>query len=252
MSVSDKILELRTHREAIREAINGKGVDLAEGSPMSDYAGAINEISGGGISLKDYTTLTPEMISGTIGGGMQRYIGTATHLVIDDNFPTVILDGLFRDNQTLKSLVILTNKITSMRNTFYGIGSQLESLIINTSNVTMIDSLFTRSKAPTLDLSSFDVSKAPNMAYMFYNCEATSLELSSFDTSNVTVMASMFGGSHATTLDLSSFDMSKVTNTNSMFKDALATTGYARTQADADKLNASSFKPTTLNFIVKP
>ena len=36
-----------------------------------------------------------------------------------------------------------------------------------------------------------------------------------------------------------------------MFDNSKATTGYARTQADADKFNASSGKPTNLNFIVK-
>ena len=30
------------------------------------------------------------------------------------------------------------------------------------------------------------------------------------------------------------------------------TTGYARTQSDANKLNSSSGKPSTLTFVVKP
>ena len=74
----------------------------------------------------NYTLLTPEMISGTLGDTSQRYIGTATHLIIDDSFPTNSLNSLFRDNQTLKSLVILTNKITDMTNIFNSIGSQFE------------------------------------------------------------------------------------------------------------------------------
>jgi len=36
-----------------------------------------------------------------------------------------------------------------------------------------------------------------------------------------------------------------------MFQDSQATTGYARTQTDADKFNNSSGKPSTLNFVVK-
>jgi hypothetical protein len=39
---------------------------------------------------------------------------------------------------------------------------------------------------------------------------------------------------------------------SSMFSGSSATTGYARTQADADKLNASSNKPAGLTFIVNP
>ena len=52
-------------------------------------------------------------------------------------------------------------------------------------------------------------------------------------------------------LDLSIFNMSNVTNTKAMFSHAKATTGYARTQADADKFNSSSNKPSTLTFKVK-
>jgi surface protein len=61
----------------------------------------------------------------------------------------------------------------------------------------------------------------------------------------------MFYNSRATTLDLSSFDTSSVTNMNSMFRDSRATTGYARTQADADRFNNSSNKPSALVFVVK-
>lgn len=173
-----------------------------------------------------YTILTPEMIAGTIGSNYQRYIGTATSLIIDDSFPTNNLTHLFRDNQTLKSLVILTDKFTNMNNTFRGIGNQLESLDINTSNVT-------------------------DMSWMFRDSQATTLDLSSFDTSSVTTMANMFSNSQASILDLSSFDTSNVTNVVRMFSGSQATTGYARTQADADRFNASSGKPSTLNFVVK-
>ena len=86
---------------------------------------------------------------------------------------------------------------------------------------------------------------------MFALSRVKTIDLSSFDTSNVTNMERMFYFSKATTLDLSSFDTSNVTNMEKMFYNSKATTGYARTQADADKFNASSGKPTNLNFIVK-
>lgn len=64
-------------------------------------------------------------------------------------------------------------------------------------------------------------------------------------------MEAMFSNSKATTLDLSSFDTSKVTNMKSMFSRAAATKGYARTQADVDRLNSSKGKPSTLNFTIR-
>ena len=147
----------------------------------------------------------------------------------------------------------------------------------DTSNVTDMDRMFSRSEVTTLDLSSFDTSKVTDMGYMFNGSEVTeikglekfntsnvtdmgymfarskvtTLDLSSFDTSKVTYMRGMFASSKVTSLDLSSFDTSNVTDINLMFWEAKATTGYARTQADADKFNASSNKPRALTFTVK-
>ena len=95
-------------------------------------------------------------------------------------------------------------------------------------------------------------SNVTNMRYMFFESSATTLDLSIFDTSNVTDMSNMFIYSSTTTLDLSGFDTSNVTDMSEMFYNSSATTGYARTQADADKFNASSQKPAGLNFVVKP
>ncbi|MDD6653008.1 MAG: BspA family leucine-rich repeat surface protein [Clostridium sp.] len=113
----------------------------------------------------------------------------------------------------------------------YGYGSyaaNLQNLQFNNSvstfNVTNMKNMFERSKATTLDLSSFDTSNVTNMDSMFRNSKVTSLDLSSFNTSNVTNMSWMFGGSQVTTLDLSSFDTSNVTNMSHMFSGSQATT----------------------------
>ncbi len=93
-----------------------------------------------------------------------------------------------------------------------------------------------------------------DMFMMFDSCYAlTSLDLGNFDTSNVTNMSCMFYYCYSlTSLDLSSFDTSNVTDMSYMFDSCYAlTTAYARTQGDADKLNASSGKPSNVNFIVK-
>ena len=87
---------------------------------------------------------------------------------------------------------------------------------------------------------------------MFESSSVTGIKgLENFNTSNVTNMGQMFSYSKATTLDLSSFDTSKVTDMSWMFYGSKATTGYARTQEDADRFNASSNKPSALTFVVK-
>ena len=71
----------------------------------------------------------------------------------------------------------------------------------------------------SLDVSSFDTSKATNMEAMFAGMPSlTTLDLSNFDTSRVTDMSGMFYDmSSLTMLDLSNFDTSKVTDMTDMF-----------------------------------
>ena len=133
-----------------------------------------------------------------------------------------------------------TSNVTNMKYMFTrSTATTLNLSSFNTSKVTNMSSMFGNSAATTLDLSSFDTSNVTNMSYMFTNSAATTIDLSSFDTSNVTDMNSMFYGSKATTLDLSNFDASKVTNVYNMFASSAATT-----------INLSSFntsKVTSMN-----
>ena len=140
---------------------------------------------------------------------------------------------------------------------FYNL-SKLKTVIldgVDTSEGTDFQSMFSGCSGLTsLDLSSFNTLNVTSMLTMFSNCtNLTSINLSSFDTSNVTNFTSMFYGcSSLTTLDLSSFDMTSVTDTGSMFSGCSSlTTGYARTSADANILNATSNKPSGLTFTLK-
>ena len=170
--------------------------------------------------------------SGTTNGNF-KYIGTATRLVIPH-----VIKGV---------------PVTSYANMFEGSTALIEEVRSNNPNVTNMVYMFGYQRELTsLDLSIFDTSNVTDMSNMFRNCSSlTTLDLSSFNTSNVTNMSSMFRGCGVTTLDLSSFDTSNVTNMNYMFRDSSATTGYARTQADADRFNASLGKPPGLVFVVK-
>ena len=123
--------------------------------------------------------------------------------------------------------------------------------IIKGVNVTSYQDMFRDNTSTVLKGVASDNPNVTNMYQMFRNSRATTLDLSSFDTSNVISMFQMFRDSSATTLDLSSFDTSKVTDMGNMFNGSVATTGYARTQEDADRFNASSGKPARLTFVVK-
>lgn len=144
--------------------------------------------------------------------------------------------------------------IGDMKYMFYN--SQATSLDVssfNTSNVTNMNSMFYNSQAKSLDLSSFDTKNVWDMSSMFRNSQAINLNLSSFDISSLINVRAMFFNSQVKILDLSSFDMSNITDLFNMFRGCKATTGYARTQADADKFNDElQVYYAKFHFIVKP
>ncbi len=214
----------------------------------------------------------------TVYGPNGEEVPPGYYLAEDKDFDNMY--GIFKYTNTTNNNVVIPHiirgiPVTSYSNMFEG--SSVTGVASNNVNVADIFYMFYNSAATSIDLSSFDTSNVTNMNYMFYNSAATSIDLSSFDTSKVVTMSAMFTDSAATSIDLSSFDTTSVTTMSSMFRnsaatsidlssfdttsvmymgnmftDSAATNGYARTQADADKFNASSGKPAGLTFIVKP
>ena len=186
--------------------------------------------------------------------GTGSYLATPVTRVVSNNKNVTSMRYMFYNSSatTLDLSSFDTSNVSNMSYMFYNSSATtLDLSSFNTSKVTNMSYMFRGSSATTLDLSSFDTSNVTNMSGMFRSSSATTLDVSSFDTSNVTNMAAMFRSSRAVTLDLSSFDTSSVTNMAAMFYDSSATTGYARTQADADRFNNSSSKPSALVFVVK-
>ena len=114
------------------------------------------------------------------------------------------------------------------------------------------------SSIETVDVTNWDLGNLESLAGFFGgHGRATSLKniigLNTWNTSNIKDMGELFSfNSNLTSLDLSSWDLSNVNNTSIMFMWCdKVTNAYARTQEDANKLNSSSQKPTTMTFIVK-
>ncbi len=150
-----------------------------------------------------------------------------------------------------------TSNVTDMFQMFASVSSltSLDVSSFDTSKVTSMSSMFNgASSLVNLDLRNFDTSKVTNMGRMFYiTRNLVDVDLSSFDTSNVKSMSGMFTeASSLISLDLSSFDTSNVTDMSTIFTNSGIKTVYARTQEDADKFNATSYKPINISIIVKP
>ena len=209
------------------------------------------------INVEFGTTLTP----GTVyANGQYTYIymmnmtGSGyNEPIYRDGWSVILTDKESTAPVTSDVCTYINNKpIVSMKGMFLeSSATSLDLSSFNTSNVTDMSYMFQGSAVTSLDVSNFDTSKVTNMSYMFAYSKTTNFDLSGFYTNNVSNMAMMFFKSVATSLDLSSFDINNETRTGNMFGESAVTSGYAKTQADADKFNLSSGKPSTLTFVVK-
>ena len=164
------------------------------------------------------------------------------------------MSGLF--NSTSATTIIMNNintsEVTNMEGMFHN--SMVETIDLshlNVEKVTTFGSIFKGSNASIINLSNLKFNANALFTEAFVNSSATTVILDNVDTSAVKNMSYMFQDCKASSLDLSSFDTSNVTTMDYMFYNAQATTGYARTQADADRFNASGNKPSELTFTVK-
>ena len=201
-----------------------------------------------------YVMATDSDFNGTSDGTFTHSNWEVSHIIIPDVIKGVPVTSYTNMFAMTNVIGVASNNpnVTDMSHMFENSqATTLDLRYLDTSNVTDMSNMFQESQATTLDLSSFDTSNVTDMSSMFQESRATTLDLSSFDTSNVNLMGNMFVNSQATTLDLSSFNTSNVTDMSHMFENSQATTGYARTQADADRFNNSSDKPSALVFVVK-
>ena len=156
-----------------------------------------------------------------------------------------IAAGIFSSTSSLKKINLSNMKLPSdMSNAIFRFGGAYSSPI------------------EEINVTGWDLSNTTNASGMFGSYGSNGkggtglkriIGLDTWDTSHITNMSNMFSGlSLLQTIDLSSFNTSNVTNTANMFQGCSSlTTGYARTQTDADKFNASSNKPSGVTFVVK-
>lgn len=194
------------------------------------------------------TSSVTEMNSMFSRSKINSIVGLNTGNVINMNsmFSLSEIQDLDLSNFDTKNVVHMTSMFSSTKI------KELDFSKFNTGNVINMSGMFSFSEFQKVDLSSFNTSKVVFMDQMFYNAQALDINLDDFDVKNVWSMDRMFGyTTKIRTLDLKSFEMKNVGNIENMFEKSNATTGYASTQEDADKLNASSGKPSSLTFVSK-
>ena len=219
-------------------------------SKVTNMFGMFAVSQGTSLDLRNFDTSNVTNMSNMFSGSQ----ATSLDLSNFDTSNVINMSTMFKNSQA--TAINLSSFNTSKVKYMLGMFSNSKVLILDlrnfdTSNVINMNAMFSQSQATSINLSSFDTSNVTNMSSMFLGSQVTSLDLSNFDTSKVSNMHAMFDGVQIAILDLSSFDTSNVSDMTRMFYNSQTTTGYGRTQADCDKLNASSYKPSGLTFVVK-
>ena len=211
--------------------------------------------SGEDEEIPNYVLATDKDFVGASNGEF-RYTGDAEYVKLPNVIKGVDVTSyrMMFEGSSVKKVIADNPNVTDMYGMFYNSkATELDISNLDTSNVTGMNNMFAHSQATEIKgLENFNTRNVTNMGGMFYNSQATEIKgLENFDTSNVRDMKGMFRYSKATELDLSNFNTSNVTDMSGMFANSEAKTVYARTQADADKYNVSSYKPDGLQVIVK-
>ena len=109
-----------------------------------------------------------------------------------DTSQCTLFASTFKSCSALSSIILgenfSTSKAKDMTSMFDGCcksaSFNIDRLDFDTSQVTMMKSMFSNTGFQILDLSSFDTSKVVNMNSMFASSQVISLDLTSFDTSH--------------------------------------------------------------------
>ena len=173
-------------------------------------------------------TVISEIIITIEGNGTQQILSDSTAVPLPNE---ILVNGIPQTeiSKFIDNLENGKNNITMRWNTkletFAGMFKDLNKITdvyftkIDTSQVTDMSYMFSKTSISSLDLSCFNTSSVINFGDMFRECPLiTSLNLSNFDTSSSNSIRGMFHSCNALkVLDISNFDTSKVTNMKSLF-----------------------------------
>lgn len=213
MATIDKLNKLLQTKEAIKIAIIGKNVAVADSDPFSVYASKIGEIEQGGGTSLDWSELgyskEPESLTDGFSYAKSIY----------DNWNMSDSISYFGDGNLVYFPMVDTVFVTSLDNSFSYCSALQELPLINTSNVNSMNNAFSNCSS-LKSIPLLDTSNVTNFNQAFAYCKNLQ-EIPELNTSNATQTYAMFSDCTAlVTIPL--LDTSKVENMNNMFANCYA------------------------------
>ena len=253
MSISDSLAVLRGVRDAIRDAIVGKGGSLPVGSPMESYAAAITNLpssgGGGSVEIPFRSRLTvpgdtdPWHLTSLTATGVGLYAFYGDKLLTTADFPAVTSIGnyAFYGCSALTSVDLPV--VTSLGDSAFQYCSALTSVDlpvvtnINTSAFRYCTSLTTADFPVATVVGTYAFQNCTSLttvslpaaisigSYAFYGCSA--LTTADFPVATSISSSAFYGCSALTSLTLSKNQVATLSNTNAFTGTPIASgTGY--------------------------
>ena len=218
MSTADKLNKLLETKQAIKQAIIDKGVEITDDTKFADYPSKISSIpmEGGDPYYEEFYNMRTSngtnmasMFARTSGELDLRRVDvsnvTDMKYMFDHSSASVNIDGWD------------TNNVTDMSYMFYYFTGSVDASKLDTSKVTNASYMFGYANTDNIILTGLSFPKCTKLDYIFDNATGTTLDLSSWDISNITSMSSMFSSAKYTRIDLTGWNTSNVTNMYNMF-----------------------------------
>ena len=184
-TIADKLTYLNGTKDAIKQAIIGKGVDVSDTDTFRSYADKITSIQSGGSSGTGSLVTGTKLAYSTFSTIPNEYI-----LYLEQQTD---MGYMFSDCKSLQTVPLFnTSNVTTMDYMFYFCKSLKTVPLFDTSNVTTMGYMF-RDCRSLQTVPQFVTSKCNNMSDMFGYCEKLKT-VPKFDTSKVNDMNWMFSG----------------------------------------------------------
>ena len=195
MGINEKITYLQETKELIRDAIEEKGVEVADTDSFRSYADKIKSIPQEGGDPYYENLYNARTSSGTNMAGL---------------FARMNADSL--DLSRLD-----TSKVTNMSYMFnYTTSNELDMSGWNTGNVKDMSYMFSNANIKNMDMSGWDTGKVTNMSYMYEQFRGQNIDFP-FDMSNVTNAERMFYYCATPEIDLANWKGDSLTNVSELF-----------------------------------
>lgn len=207
MSIFSEITRINNAKEAIKTAIENKGITVSESIKIDGYAALIDNIETDGGSGESY--MCPDFYE-------RRTLGGISYRTLFARYPQSL---------NISDYNLDSRNVTYMEYMFenFGVGTIDGLKSLDYGKVTSTKGMFRNSMSPSdIDLSGISFPELTNASDMFYSLtNTTSIDLSNVDMPKVTDISNMFyqtSSNKITSINLTGINMPNIKNASAMFQ----------------------------------